>query len=218
MSILRQFGYVATLSLLSLISVAPSYAQQKIDQKALGKATWHESPREIQILDERPVIRDFREAPAAAQQIELPPGPQGSGGGYGGNGGGALGGGAPSLPAGGMQLGNGSSPGYRTPSAAALPKSGFGGPSNIPARGMAPRGSLPGVNQSVLGNIMAKPKGAGSGAGPAGGMAPPTGRSNGNSNAPAVANYGGYGTGSGTGTGGASSTESNVRGTLLKRH
>jgi hypothetical protein len=218
MSILRQLGYVAALSLLSLASVAPSYAQQKIDQKSLSKATWHESPREIQILDERPVIRDFREAPAAAQQIELPPGPQGSGGGYGGNGGGALGGGPPSLPAGGMQLGNGSGPGYRSAPQAALPKSGFGGPSNIPARGMAPAGTLPGVTKGVLGNIMAKPKGNGAGAGPAGGIAPPRGRSNGNSNGPAVASYGGYGTGSGTGTGAASSTESNVRGTLLKRH
>ncbi|HEY9758618.1 MAG TPA: hypothetical protein V6C97_25860 [Oculatellaceae cyanobacterium] len=215
MSIFKNLGYVAALGLLSVVSVSPSYAQQRVDQKSLGKATWHESPREIQILDERPVIRDFREAPAAAQSIELPPAPQGFGGAGGGGGSGALGGGAPLLPAGGVPIaGNG--PGYRSAPANALPKSGFNGPSNIPARGMAPAGSLPGVTKGVLGNIMAKPKGNGAGAGPAGGMAPPQGRSNGNYNGPAVSSYGGYGTGSGTGTGSASSTESNVHGKLLR--
>ena len=217
MSILRQLGYAAALSVLSLASVSPSYAQ-KIDQKALEKTKFYEAPRQMQILDERPIIHDFREAPAAAQQIELPPGPQGFGGNGGGQGGGALGGGAPSLPSGGLQLGNGSGPAYRMAPNSALPKSGFSGPSNIPARGMGPAGSLPGVTKGVLGNIMAKPKGNGAGAGPAGGMAAPRGRTQGNSNGPAVASYGGYGTGSGGGTGASSSTESNVHGTLLKRH
>lgn len=190
-----------------------------MNQKSLSKATWHESPHEIQILDERPVIRDFREAPAPPQNITLPPGPQGYDPSSGGGGGGALNGGAPNLPSGGMQLGNGRDPGYRTPSSGlgSLPKSGFGGPSNIPARGMAPRGALPGVTQGVVGNIMAKKPAVAAAAAPAGGMARPMARTQGYTpSAPKVASYGGYGQGAGNGVGSSSSTETSLRGTLLR--
>jgi len=37
--------------------------------------TWHESPHEIQIIDFKPVVRDFREAPQQSQPKE-PPRPQ----------------------------------------------------------------------------------------------------------------------------------------------
>jgi len=210
-----------SVALLSLVSVLPSSAQQqRVDQKALEKTHWHENPREIQIIDERPVIRDFREAPAANQSIELPPGPQGLNPNGGGGGGGALGGGAPSLPSGGLQLGNGKDPGYRTPQGGlgTLPKSGFGGPSNIPARGMAPRGALPGVTQGVIGNIMAKKPAVAASAGPAGGMSGrPMARTSGNTpTAPKVASYGGYGQGAGNGVGSSNSTETSLRGTLLR--
>ena len=41
-----------------------------------GAVSWAgESPHEIQIIDERPAIRDFREAPTAPQMIRLPPPP-----------------------------------------------------------------------------------------------------------------------------------------------
>ncbi|MDR3614249.1 MAG: hypothetical protein P4L53_11855 [Candidatus Obscuribacterales bacterium] len=211
---------IMAVALLSIVSVLPSSAQQQMNAKSLSKATWHESPREIQILDERPVIRDFREAPSAPQNVQLPPGPQGFDPNGGGGGNGALGGGAPTLPAGGLQLGNGKDPGYRTPAGGlgSLPKSGFGGPSNIPARGMAPRGALPGVTQGVVGNIMAKKPAVAAAAGPAGGMgAHPMARTAGNTAAaPKVASYGGYGQGAGNGVGSSSSTETSLRGTLLR--
>jgi hypothetical protein len=97
---------VLSLSCLAaLSSAAPAWAQT-VNKNATEKSTWHTAPREIQIIDDRPIIRDFREAPAMPQQIQLPPGPVGSGGGYGGNGAGALAGGPGStLPAGGMPLG-----------------------------------------------------------------------------------------------------------------
>jgi hypothetical protein len=217
---MRFIKSIMAVALLSVVSTLPSSAQQQVNQKSLSKATWHESPHEIQILDERPVIRDFREAPSAPQNITLPPGPQGFDPNGGGGGGGALGGGAPSLPSGGMQLGNGRDPGYRTPSSGlgSLPKSGFGGPSNIPARGMAPRGALPGVTQGVVGNIMAKKPAVAAAAGPAAGMGGhPMARTMGNTSAPAkVASYGGYGQGAGNGVGSSSSTETSLRGTLLR--
>jgi hypothetical protein len=37
--------------------------------------TWYSAPREMQIIDERPAVRDFREAPTPPKPIALPPGP-----------------------------------------------------------------------------------------------------------------------------------------------
>ncbi len=215
----------ATASL--AVCTAPSMAQGfKIDQRKLDKTTFYSAPRQMQILDERPIIKDFREAPQAQQQIELPPGPQGFGGG-GGGGAGALQGGGPGGGGGGapMQMGgpvvqprtsNG-----MVPSAGALPKSGFG-PSNIPARGMGPKGPLADATTTnrLMGKMMTPPKAQGASAGPARGMAPSRGPTNGNYNGPAVSSYsGGYGSGSGAGFGGDSSrTNTAVRGTLLKKN
>jgi hypothetical protein len=219
MNTLRLQGYALFIGVICASSVSPSLAE-KIDQKSLEKAKFYEAPRQFQILDERPIIHDFREAPQAAQQIELPAGPQGGGGASGGSGAGALGGGAPSLPSGGLQLGGGRDPGYRTTPSQSLPlpKSGFQG-SNIPARGMGPAGVLPGVTQGVVGKMMAQQKPAATGAGPAHGMAPPRGRTTGTTPAaPTVASYGGYGQGSGAGLGNSSRTDANVHGYLLKKH
>ncbi len=195
------------------LSTAPAHAQS-IKKNALEKTNWYTTPREFQIIDDRPVIRDFREAPSQGNDtIQLPPGPAASG--SGGGGGGAMGQ-SSSLPSGGMQLG-GPNQGFRSAPAGmgSLPKSGFGG-TNIPARGFAPA-ALPGVKQGVMGNMTGQHQGAGAGA--PRGMAPSTGRSNGNYSGPAVSSYnGGYGSGSGAATGGsASRTESMVRGTLLKK-
>ncbi len=209
MSILRLLGYALSLGIVSVVAIVPSFAQTKVDPRSLEKAKFYEAPRQMQIIDDRPIVRDFREAPAAAPApIEIPPGPASNG--PGGNGAGALGGGAPSLPPGGLQMGSGSGPSYRGPGGMALPRSGFGGPSNIPARGFSRAGALPSTTQHTTGTLM--PKGA-----PSGGQSAPVGRSVGNTpRGPAVASYGGYGQGSGSGTGDSSRTESNVRGSLLR--
>lgn len=122
----------AFLSLAGLAIAVPANAQGMINEKARQKATFYNAPRQIQIIDERPMIHDFREAPQAPGMIQLPPGP----GAYpGGSGGGA----------GGGQMSTGGALPYRTPSnpMGALPKSGFGQFSNIPARGMGPQSALP---------------------------------------------------------------------------
>jgi hypothetical protein len=207
-------SFLAGLTLMA--TAMPAHAQTRIKKDSLEKTQWHHAPREFQIIDDRPIIRDFREAPSEAGTIEIPPGPQAMG--SGGGGGGAMGG-APgsSLPSGGLQLG-GPNQGFRSAPAGmgSLPKSGFGG-TNIPARGMGPRGALPGINQGVVGKMMGQNKGVGAGA--PRGMSPSTGRSTGSYNGPAVQSYsGGYGSGSGSGSGGsASRTDTMVRGTLLKR-
>ncbi|PWT94603.1 MAG: hypothetical protein C5B53_12730 [Candidatus Melainabacteria bacterium] len=198
-----------------------------INKKSIEHTTWHTAPREFQIVDDSPIIRDFREAPQNPGQIALPPGPSaGPGGGHGEGALGPLGGGSPSIPAGGMPLPGGSGPGYRSnpssiPNLGTLPKSGFGG-SNIPARGMGPRGLLPnGSTQNVIGKLMAskKPVPVAQSAGPARGMSAPAPRTMGNTAGPAVASYGG---GSGTGIGpdyggSANRTETFVRGSLLRK-
>jgi len=195
--------------------------QQRVRENAMNKSRWYNAPREIQIIDERPIVKDFREAPQAPGYVDLPPGPEGFGGGYGGGGAGSMGdpGGGASAP---LQLG-GPNQGYRTDSPMSgspmpLPKSGFGRESNIPARGMGPKGPLPGVTQGVLGKMMTPKPGAG--AGPGSGAGNVRGRLLGGSKPAQAQSYsGGYGSGSGIGSSGsASRSESNVRGTLLKSH
>jgi len=206
------------------MSAGPVSAQNgpKVPQKALEHSTWNVSPREFQIIDDRPIIKDFREAPRVGGTIDIPPPPQGFGGGAGGgNGPGALGGGpGASLPGGGVGA-PGSWPAYRgdPPGLQGLPKSGFGRDSNIPARGMGPGGRLPGVTQGVIGKLMNQAPAKGQGAGAPRGMAPPTqARTTGNSSTPVATYNGGYGTGSGSAYGGSSSkTEASVRGSLLRK-
>lgn len=198
----------AFFCLTGLAIAVPANAQGMINEKARQKATFYNAPRQIQIIDERPVIHDFREAPQAPGMIQLPPGP----GAYPGGGGGAGGGGQ-------MQTG-GALP-YRTPSnpMGALPKSGFGQFSNIPARGMGPQNALPkgtstGVHTATPAAAAARPAanrpmlGGGPGSG---GAARPS--------APAtVASYGGsYTSPGGGGAGRSSSASSNVSGRLMSR-
>jgi len=147
------------LSIAQLFVLAPAVCAQgtTMSDRAMERSHWYTAPREYQIVDQRPIINDFRTAPVKPGQIAIPPGP-GAGGGPGG---GSLGdpsggaGGTSVIPDGGLPVTGGSEPGYRSdPSGtSALPKSGFGG-SNIPVGGLAPRGILPGVNQSVVGKIM----------------------------------------------------------------
>lgn len=200
---------IAALFCLSVLAIAgPASAQGMISEKARQKATFYNAPRQIQIIDERPVIHDFREAPQAAPMMQLPPGP----GAYPGGAGGAGGQG---------QMMNGGALPYRTPvnPMGALPKSGFGQFSNIPARGMGPQQALP--NGTTSGGHVALPKqaaapvasrsmlpGAG-GARPAAAARPA---------APvAAAGYGGNYTRTTGATGGGSSVSSNVSGRLMNR-
>ena len=210
------------LGILAAVCLAPDAGAQTINTKARQKASWYNAPREVQIIDERPVVRDFREAPEMPQSIQLPPGPQGFGGPGGGGGGGAMGdggGGSPVLPAGGMPIGGGGDPGYRNAPMSGLPleKSGFNRtPSNIPAGGIRPKGVLPnGQTTGVHGSLMtptAHTVGPGAAAGPRSGMGGPAARA-----ATPAASYGNYTqpTGGGSAMGGGANTA--VRGVLLNR-
>jgi hypothetical protein len=212
-----------SLGVLAAASIMPAAeAQQMIDQKARQKASWFNAPREIQIIDERPVVRDFREAPSGPQMMQLPPGPQGFGGAGGGGGAGAMGdggGGSPVLPAGGMPIGDGG-PGYRNApqgmGGIPLDRAGFGNHTNIPARGMAPKGILPnGTTTGVHGSMMtptarSAPRGQGAGGRGMAAAARPA--------APVAASYGGPAyTSAPAYSGGGGSTSTNVRGVLLNR-
>jgi hypothetical protein len=146
-------------------TVGAANAQQgatSISPKARSQAKWYNAPREIQIIDERPVVRDFREPPQAANPIELPPGPGAHRGQYGG-GGGALGDdGSGTLPGNGTPIGGGPDRGYRTPeemnpNSVPLEKTGFNRmPTNIPAAGMGPKGPLPGgYTTGIMGKVAA---------------------------------------------------------------
>jgi hypothetical protein len=121
-----------------------------------------------------------------------------------------------------MPLSGGGMPAYRSPvdPMGALPKSGFGRESNIPAGLTRPRGGLAnGTTTGVVGNLLTPQKKSGQGVGPAKGIGPVANRTQGNYKGPAVQTYsGGYGTGTGSGYGGsASKTEANVRGFLLRK-
>lgn len=213
MSKLLVLSLIAGATILGLPGAAG--AQGRIRQDAMDRAgrggdQFYHNPREFQIIDERPTIRDFREAPSSAPTIDLPGAP-------GGGAGGARMAGDNALPVGGLPLGDPARQGFRSAPAGlgALPKSGFGG-TNIPARGLGPRGALPGVTQGVVGKMMSQNKGVGAGA--PSGLSPSRGRTAGNYRAPQAASYsGGYGQGSGSASGGsASRTDTMVRGTLLR--
>jgi len=215
---IRKLVLVGLLAGLTLVATSSPADAQRIRKDSLEKTRWHNAPREFQIIDDRPIIRDFREAPQEAGTIELPPAPTGSGGGSGGGGGGAMGGAPPSLPSGGLQLG-GPNQGFRSAPAGlgSLPKSGFGG-TNIPARGMAPKSGLPSGSSTnrLMGKMNTPARGAGAGAPAAGGMSRPMAVSA--PAGPATAGYGGgYGSGGGSSVGSSSRTDTAVRGTLLRR-
>ena len=196
---------IATIvGLAGLLSAAPADAQQMINEKARQKATFFNAPRQIQIIDERPVIHDFREAPQATPMIALPPGPSAGGGAYGAGAGG--------------QMNTGGALPYRTPydPQGALPKSGFGSFSNIPARGMAPQSALPkgtstGVHTALPAASRSRPpqqaRGSNPSAAPAITVYRPAAPASYNSN---YTQYSG-------GTGSGSTTSSAVSGRLMNR-
>jgi hypothetical protein len=122
-----------------LCSETRAFAQQ-VNKKALEKANWYTSPREFQIIDDRPVVKDFREGPQQTQTVDVGGGPAGAGG----NG---------NIPAGGMHFGK---PSVRTESSG-LPRSSFG--SNIPAGGVGSSSALPGAGLRSYAGQLAHPTG-----------------------------------------------------------
>ncbi|MGH7192861.1 MAG: hypothetical protein ACREJM_04905 [Candidatus Saccharimonadales bacterium] len=217
---MNKIGFLALSSgLLAALIAAPSDAQT-INQKARQKASWYNTPREIQIIDERPVVRDFREAPTNPQSIQLPPGPGEHRGMYGG-GGGAMPDAASVIPAGGMPIGGDAGDhGYRLPNDTNPVPLDHGDlahrPSNIPAGGIGQKGPLPGgFTTGIHGKVSAPnyPQGLAAGPAPSGphrsgpmAAAKPVATYN-----PSVNSYG-PSVGTGSGAGGAST---NVRGKLL---
>jgi hypothetical protein len=183
-------------------TISPALAGPAVRQDAMERSRFYNAPREIQILDERPVVRDFREAPSAVPSFQLPPGPQG-----GGN----------VLPQGGLPLGNA---GFRTPQSSSpigLPRADFGhAQSNIPSSLGAPRGLPKGTQTGVMGNLPAPKLGAR--------PAPPMAR-NPVAAAPVrqaapqqMMSYGpGYGSAPSVGSANASRSSTNLRGSLLTK-
>ena len=209
------------LAIAQLVVLAPAVcAQGTVSQGAMERSHWYTAPREYQIVDQRPTIKDFREGPTNAGRSPLPGAP---GGASGGPGGGALGGGPGSnddvLPSGGLPIpGDGSTPAYRSDPTgmSSLPKSGFGG-TNIPVGGLGPRGILPGINQQIVGKILNKNKyykppavaaKAVAARGPA--VTVPAKPS-----APSVISYGNYGSTNPNTYGSGLNTATKVRGSLL---
>jgi len=223
MKLLKLNMTVALAAGLTAVALAQPASAQKVNSKHLEKANWHNAPRQFQIIDDRPIIKDFREAPQASQQISMPPPPQGFGGGARGGGAGAMGDDGGSM-GGNSPIRAAGAPGdlpYRTGNGGSLPlpKSGFGRSSNIPAGGMAPKNALPSGQSTnrLMGKMMAPQKVLGRSGGSPRGMSPSRGATNGGG--PKVSSYsGGYGDGHGSGYGGSSTqTNSIVRGSLLKK-
>lgn len=223
---MSKFALLAmTLGMLAAVAIAPAADAQSVNSKAKEKVRWYNAPREIQIIDDRPIVKDFREAPSVPQGIQLPPGPTGHGN-LGGGGGGAMGGDdGGTLPAGGMPLGNGGGPGYRTDSPSGpvgLPKADFGHQgTNIPAGGIGPKGPLPGgyTTNRLAGRMM--PWSPGQGVNPnVGRMAGRRAASPMAQQGPAAATYnpgGGYGPSVGGGAYGGGGSSTSVSARLLKK-
>jgi len=53
-----------------LVTTAPACAQS-ISSRAKENVGWFSSPREIQIIDDRPVVHEFRESPVAEPTVDL---------------------------------------------------------------------------------------------------------------------------------------------------
>lgn len=190
-------GRAIFLAMASALTIVPTFAQNKVDPSKLDKAKFYEAPRELQIIDNRPIIKDFREAPEQGEPaINMPPGPAGSSG---------------------LRLGGQHGDGLRT-SSPALPKSGFG-ESNLPVNGMRPQG-LPAAPRTFLAKPLPAPPQLAARAAhplrsaPAAVKAPTTPAA---PKVPTVSSYGAsYSTGSGSSI--ERSSNQNVRGKLLGQH
>jgi hypothetical protein len=153
---------VLTTSALVLSALTSSAQAQSpsvaIKKGQLQQAGWYKSNAQIQIVDDGPVVHDYRTAPHEDQAYQIPIGPAGTSG---------------RIPEGGIPLGNGG-PQMMRMAPNSLPQSGFG--TNMPARGMGPARALPGTEMGQLGkqyaaeqrrsaqnNVSARPIGLGRG-------------------------------------------------------
>lgn len=190
---------IALVAAYCAASDAHAQGNVKLQKGQLQQAGWYKSNLQVQILDDGPVVKDYRQAPSNDQGFNIPIAPQGNNGGR--------------IPEGGLPFNTGSGPVQPRIQTPNLPSAGFG--SNIPARGMGPAVALPGTKMGGLGaqyanqqkaatNVNARPVGLGK---PVGSRAVA---------APAAASYGGgYGSGGGSYSGGGSSSSTAVRAKLL---
>lgn len=209
------------LGILAAVCLAPDASAQTVGKDMREKSRWYHAAPEYQLIDDRPIIKDFREAPSAPGSIQLPPPPQGFGGPGGGGQGGAMGDGGGVMPAGGIPLpmGAGDMP-YRTalPGMGSRPleQSGFGRHTNIPAGGMGPKVALPnGQSTGVHGSLMTptvRQAAPGAAAGNRAAMQPVAQRST-----PAASYGGNYAQPTGGYSGSGSGASTAVRGVLLNR-
>lgn len=64
-----------TFLLVAIVSFSlPAFAQTRVKKDSLEKANWYTAPREFQIIDDRPVVKDFRSAPPGAGTVSIPNG------------------------------------------------------------------------------------------------------------------------------------------------
>ncbi len=195
--ILMTMSAALALCLSTFSSAANAQNSVNVKKGQLQQSTWYKSNMQVQIVDDGPVVHDYRTAPKNDPGFQIPIGPVGSNDGR--------------IPEGGIPLGG---DGPRTPriERSNLPQSGFG-PSNIPARGMGPATALPGTKMGGLGGA-GKPQGNQTSTGVS---ARPIGRSpiTSQSASPAAYSGGGGGQGVSYGGGGNSSTSLGVRAKLL---
>ncbi len=198
MFINNKFKFSLCLSIVvsSLSINQASYAQFKVRKDSLEKSTWYTAPRQIQIIDDAPIVKDYRTPPQGSQDnqyVDIPANPGGN---------------SNTIPAGGMHFGNPNA--AHVSSGPNLPRAGFG--TNIPSGGIAHPGSLPNISH---GGLLHPPNSAQPAAAPRNNYQAPVARPQ----SPVASSYGGYSSGSGNSYGASSnrSTEANVRGTLLRK-
>lgn len=158
----HKFYLVMTTGALVLSALTSSAQAQSpsvsLKKGQLQQAGWYKSAPQVQIVDDGPVVHDYRTAPHEDQAYQIPIGPAGTSG---------------RIPEGGIPLGNGG-PQMMRMAPNSLPQSGFG--TNMPARGMGPARALPGTEMGQLGkqyaaeqrrsaqnNVSARPIGLGRG-------------------------------------------------------
>ncbi|MBU6451995.1 MAG: hypothetical protein KGS72_09480 [Cyanobacteria bacterium REEB67] len=187
------------LCLSTFTSAARAQGSVNVKKGQLQQTGWYKSNMQVQIVDDGPIVHDYRTAPAKDPGYQIPIGPAGADNGR--------------IPEGGIPLG-GDGPRQMRLAPNTLPQSGFGG-SNIPARGMGPATALPGTKMGGLGNQYAQQQKSSTGV-----SARPIGRPQTVSQSAGPASYGsGYGGPSGVSYGGAGSggsSSANVSGKLLR--
>lgn len=185
-------------ALTSFTSQAQAQGSVTLKKGQLQQAGWYKSAPQIQIVDDGPIVHDYRTAPQQDQGFQIPIGPAGNNG---------------RIPEGGIPLGSGQNMVRMAPST--LPQAGFG--TNIPASGMGPARALPSTKMGNLGNQYAAQQQANErvSARPIG-LGRPVSAQAGPARAASPASYGGgYGTGAGGYSGGGGGANTSVRAKLL---